>query len=341
MGIQIDKNATYLITGGTGSFGSTMVKKLVELGVKDIRVFSRDENKQDNLRNLLNTEQVSYHIGDVRDIDSLKKPMKNVEYIFHAAALKQVPSCEFFPEEAVKTNVLGSKNVMDLACEYGVRKVVFLSTDKAVYPINAMGMTKALMEKHVFANARNRENTETKMMVTRYGNVMFSRGSVIPLFIQQLKKNSKITLTDKAMTRFLLTLEDSVSLVKYAFAHGESGDLFIKKAPGATVKIISEAIAKILGIDSYDEEIIGIRHGEKMHESLLTREELSKAIDLEGYYKVSIDDRSLQYRKYFSEGNPNIIGGGDYTSENTYRLNLSETIDLIANTVEMRDHLIL
>lgn len=329
---EVDKNASYLITGGTGSFGSTMVKHLVNHGVKDIRVFSRDENKQDNLRNELDTEQVKYYIGDVRCLDSLDKAVKGVEYIFHAAALKQVPSCEFFPDEAVKTNIYGSKNVMNLASKYKVRKAVFLSTDKAVYPINAMGMTKALMEKHVLAHVRNNPDDETAFMITRYGNVMFSRGSVIPLFIKQLQESSKITFTNQEMTRFLLTLEDSIDLVKYAFTQGKSGDLFVKKAPAATVRTIADALAVILKKESFEIENIGIRHGEKMHETLLSKEEFGKARHAQDYFRVALDSRTLQYSKYFNEGDLNVETDQDYTSYNTQRLDLDETVALISKT---------
>jgi UDP-N-acetylglucosamine 4,6-dehydratase len=331
---DISLDSTFLITGGTGSFGSTMVRALLDLGIRNIRVLSRDENKQDTMRKELDTDNVSFYIGDVRSDSSLDRAFRGVDYVFHAAALKQVPSCEFFPEEAVETNIRGSQNVIRKSILYEVKKVVFLSTDKAVYPINAMGMSKALMEKHVFAASRENNTLRTKFMVTRYGNVMFSRGSVLPHFMDQLKKFNKITVTNTKMTRFLLSLQDSIDLVLHAFKQGESGDLFVKKAPAATVETLGQAMAELLNISHYATEEIGIRHGEKMHESLLSKEEFSRVVETDQFFKLSLDDRTLQYKKYHSQGNPSLIIENEYSSENTERLSVEETKKLLKNNKE-------
>jgi UDP-glucose 4-epimerase len=311
-----------------------MVRALLDLGIKNIRVLSRDENKQDTMRKELDTDNVSFYIGDVRSDSSLDRAFRGVDYVFHAAALKQVPSCEFFPEEAVETNIRGSQNVIRKSILYQVKKVVFLSTDKAVYPINAMGMSKALMEKHVFAASREIDTLKTNFMVTRYGNVMFSRGSVLPHFIDQLKKYKRITVTNTRMTRFLLSLQDSIDLVLHAFKQGESGDLFVKKAPAATVETMGQAIAELLSISHYETEEIGIRHGEKMHESLLSKEEFSRIVETDQFFKLSLDDRTLQYKKYHSQGNPSLIFEKEYSSENTMRLSVEETKKLLENNKE-------
>lgn len=315
-----------LITGGTGSFGTTVLRNMMnDNRFAEIRVFSRDELKQDNLRNELKNEKVKFYIGDVREKDSLSNAVNGVDCIFHAAALKQVPSCEFFPLEAAKTNVFGTANVLECAIKYEVPNVVVLSTDKAVYPINAMGISKALMERVVYSKAR--EMPESKFCVTRYGNVMASRGSVIPKFVELAKNNLPLTVTDPKMTRFLMTLSDSVELVQHAFDNGEAGDLFVQKAPGCTVQTLAEAIIEIFGSKS-DIKIIGTRHGEKKYESLLSREEWTKASETERYFRVPMDNRDLNYEKYFSDGDL-LVRDEDYNSDNTHRLSKKEVIKLL------------
>lgn len=323
------EGATVAITGGTGSFGSNMVENLLQRNVGAIHILSRDEAKQDAMRRRVDDSRVRFFLGDVRDADSVQRAMTDVDFVFHAAALKQVPSCEFFPEQAVKTNVNGSYNVIEAASRAGVRSVVCLSTDKAVYPVNAMGLSKALMEKTAQAFARNNPKTKTVVSVTRYGNVMYSRGSVIPLFLQQLAAGEPLTMTEPNMTRFLMTLQESVDLVLHAFFHAEPGDLFVRKAPASTVETLGRAVASLVGDDHPELKIIGVRHGEKVHETLLSREEVVTAEDQGGFYKVPLDARSLQYGLYFEEGDRRAVRQDDYTSENTERLSLESTKDLL------------
>jgi UDP-glucose 4-epimerase len=329
------KSSVVTITGGTGSFGSTMVKDLIKQDVAEIRIFSRDENKQDSMRNSIKDERVRFFIGDVRDASSVENVMKGTEYVFHAAALKQVPSCEFFPMQASLTNVTGSSNVLDAAIKAGVKSVVCLSTDKAVYPINAMGMSKALMEKVAQSYARNIGSGSTKVAITRYGNVMMSRGSVIPLFLDQIKNGQPVTITDGTMTRFLMSLADSVELVKYAFTNANSGDLFVKKAPGCKVDVLVEALSKIAGKSGKVEvKNIGIRHGEKMSEVLLGSEERARATDLGDFFQVPLDTRSLDYHVYFDKGQEQSKEIEPYTSSNTKQLNVDEVVDLVSKLPE-------
>ena len=329
------KSSVVTITGGTGSFGSTMVKDLIKQDVAEIRIFSRDENKQDSMRNSIKDERVRFFIGDVRDASSVENVMKGTEYVFHAAALKQVPSCEFFPMQASLTNVTGSSNVLDAAIKAGVKSVVCLSTDKAVYPINAMGMSKALMEKVAQSYARNIGSGSTKVAITRYGNVMMSRGSVIPLFLDQIKNGQPVTITDGTMTRFLMSLSDSVELVKYAFTNANSGDLFVKKAPGCTVDVLVEALSKIAGKSGKVEvKNIGIRHGEKMSEVLLGSEERARATDLGDFFQVPLDTRSLDYHVYFDKGQEQSKEIEPYTSSNTKQLSVDEVVDLVSKLPE-------
>jgi len=312
-----------------------MARDLLGKGVSGINIFSRDEAKQDAMRRQIDDARVRYFIGDVRDADSVQRAVSDADFVFHAAALKQVPSCEFFPEQAVKTNVQGSYNVIEAAARAGVRSVVCLSTDKAVYPVNAMGMTKALMEKTAQAFARNNPRTATTVSLTRYGNVMYSRGSVIPLFIQQLRAGKPLTLTEPLMTRFLMSLEQSVDLVYHAFFHAEPGDLFVRKAPASTVETLARAVASLLGENDPEIRVIGSRHGEKLHETLLSREEMVKADDQGGYFRVPLDARSLQYGLYFDEGETLTAALDDYTSENTDRLSVDETKELLLTIPEI------
>lgn len=317
-----------MITGGTGSFGNAVLSRFLNTAVREIRIFSRDEKKQEDMRIALNNPKLRFHIGDVRDYDSVLEAMHGVDYVFHAAALKQVPSCEFYPMEAVRTNVLGAENVMNAAVACSVRRVVVLSTDKAVYPINAMGISKAMMEKVMVAKARMRNEGETVLCATRYGNVMASRGSVIPLFVQQIKEGKPLTVTDPHMTRFLMSLEDSVDLVLHAFEHGGQGDIFVQKAPASTVGDLAQAINELFRTDS-TVRIIGTRHGEKLYESLLSREERARADDMGRYYRVPADDRDLNYNKYFIEGETKVSVFDDYTSHNTERLNVEQVKELL------------
>jgi len=322
------KDKVLMITGGTGSFGNTVLKRFLSTDVREIRIFSRDEKKQEEMRIALNDPKLKFYIGDVRNYDSIYHAMKGVDYVFHAAALKQVPSCEFYPMEAVRTNVLGSENVMEAAIARGVSRVVMLSTDKAVYPINAMGISKAMMEKFMVAKARMQNEGETVLCATRYGNVMASRGSVIPLFVSQLKEGNQLTVTDPNMTRFLMSLEDSVDLVLYAFEHGEQGDIFVQKAPASTVAVLAEALKDLFKKDNAV-RVIGTRHGEKLYESLISREEMAKAEDLGGYYRIPADNRDLNYAQFFSEGEDKISHQDDYTSHNTERLNVEQVKQLL------------
>ena len=318
----LQKNKTLLITGGTGSFGNAVLYRFLNSDdFSEIRIFSRDEKKQDDLRKLVKSNKVKFYIGDVRDRDSLVPAIKGVDYIFHAAALKQVPSCEFFPIEAVKTNIIGTDNVLSVAQDFEVKKVVVLSTDKAAYPINAMGMSKALMEKVMVAKSRILDSSKTIFCGTRYGNVMASRGSVIPLFIEQIKDNKALTLTDPNMTRFMMTLEDAVDLVLYAFKHANQGDLFVQKAPSATVGTLAQALIELYKSRS-EIKIIGTRHGEKLYETLVNREDMIKAEDLGDYYRIPADNRDLNYEQYFSEGMPDIANLNEYHSHNTAILNV-------------------
>lgn len=317
-----------MITGGTGSFGNTVLKRFLSTDVSEIRIFSRDEKKQEEMRIALNHPKLKFYIGDVRDYDSIYQAMKGVDYVFHAAALKQVPSCEFYPMEALRTNVLGSENVMNAAVARGVSRVVMLSTDKAVYPINAMGISKAMMEKLMVAKARMQSEGETVICATRYGNVMASRGSVIPLFVSQLKESKSLTVTDPNMTRFLMSLEDSVDLVLYAFTHGKQGDIFVQKAPASTVADLAQALKELFE-KTTTIRVIGTRHGEKLYESLISREEMAKAEDLVDYYRIPADNRDLNYAQFFSEGEEKISHQQDYTSHNTERLNVEQIKKLL------------
>lgn len=314
-------NKTLLITGGTGSFGNAVLRRFLNSEFREIRIFSRDEKKQDDMRKRLNHPKLKFYIGDVRDSTSVDMAVKGVDYIFHAAALKQVPSCEFFPLEAVKTNVLGTDNVLAAAERYAVRRVVILSTDKAAYPINAMGMSKALMEKVMVARSRSLDDNKTIFCGTRYGNVMASRGSVIPLFIEQIKEGKPITITDPNMTRFMMTLEDAIDLVLYAFEHGRQGDLFVQKAPAATIEVLAKSLLELYGKES-EIRIIGTRHGEKLYETLVNKEDMLKAEDLGDYYRIPADTRDLNYAQYFSEGEVNLSKFEEYHSHNTHRLDM-------------------
>lgn len=319
---------TLLITGGTGSFGNAVLRKYLKTDIAEIRIFSRDEKKQDDMRHLYQSDKIKYYIGDVRDPESVHGAMKGVDYVFHAAALKEVPSCEFYPIEAVKTNVLGGNNVLNAAIEAGVKRVVVLSTDKAVYPINVMGMSKALMEKTMVAKSRELDDDTQVLCATRYGNVMASRGSVIPLFIQQIDEGKPLTVTDPNMTRFLLHLDDAVELVEYAFEHAHNGDLFIKKAPASTIGDLALGVKELLHADN-EIKIIGTRHGEKLYETLVNREEMTMAEDQGGYYRVPSDNRDLNYDKYFSDGDEKVARVEEYTSHNTERLDIEGTKKLL------------
>ena len=314
-------NGVLLITGGTGSFGNAVLRRFLETPVQEIRIFSRDEKKQDDMRKRYQHSKLKFYIGDVRDMDSVRMAMSGVDYVFHAAALKQVPSCEFYPLQAVRTNILGAENVLEAAIEYGIKRVICLSTDKAVYPINAMGISKAMMEK--VAVAKSRTSGQTVINVTRYGNVMCSRGSVIPLFIDQIRANRPITITDPNMTRFMMTLDDAVDLVLYAFEHGKSGEIFVQKAPAATIEVLAKALIELLGKPDHEVRVIGTRHGEKLSEALLTREEMAAAEDLGNYYRVPPDLRDLNYGKFVEQGEVKISKATDYNSQNTAQLDVS------------------
>lgn len=331
-------NKVLMITGGTGSFGNAVLNRFLKTDVKEIRIFSRDEKKQEDMRIALNDPKLKFYIGDVRDYDSIHSAMKGVDYVFHAAALKQVPSCEFYPMEAVRTNVLGAENVMKAAIANRVDRVIVLSTDKAVYPINAMGISKAMMEKLMVAKARMQSEGETVFCATRYGNVMASRGSVIPLFIEQLREGKSITITDPTMTRFLMSLEDSVDLVLHAFEHGEQGDIFIQKAPASTIEVLAQALKELFAKDN-EIRIIGTRHGEKLYESLVSREELAKAEDMGQYYRVPADNRDLNYAKFFVEGEMEITEFEDYTSHNTTRLDIEGVKELLLKLSYIQEQL--
>ncbi len=328
--------ATVTITGGTGSFGSSMVGHLLARGVASVHILSRDEAKQDAMRRQFSDSRLKFFLGDVRDYDSVHAAFVDADFAFHAAALKQVPSCEFFPQQAVKTNVMGSHNVVEAAAAAGVRSLVCLSTDKAVYPVNAMGMSKALMERTAQAFARNHPKSRTTVSVTRYGNVMYSRGSVIPMFVDQVLQGRALTLTEPRMTRFLMSLEESVELVEHAFFHAEPGDLFVRKAPASTIETLARAVAKLLGVADPRIERIGTRHGEKMHETLLSREEMTNAQDQSDYFRVPLDVRSLQYELYHDEGDREAVEYEDYTSQNTERLDLDQAMAVVHKLPEIR-----
>lgn len=341
--MSLFEGKTLMITGGTGSFGNAVLNRFLKTDIGEIRIFSRDEKKQDDMRHDFQArmpevaDKIKFYIGDVRDLQSVRSAMPGVDYIFHAAALKQVPSCEFFPMEAVRTNVIGTENVLTAAIEEGVESVICLSTDKAAYPINAMGITKAIEEK--VAVAKSRMSGKTKICCTRYGNVMCSRGSVIPLWIDQIKQGNQITLTEPSMTRFIMSLEEAVDLVLFAFEHGENGDLLIQKAPACTIQTQAEAVCELFGGKKEDIKVIGIRHGEKMYETLLTNEECAKAVDMGNFYRVPADNRGLNYDKYFKDGDEkrNILT--EFNSNNTKRLNLEETKEKIASLAYIQDEL--
>lgn len=334
--MSIFKDKVLLITGGTGSFGHAVMDRFLSTDIGEIRIFSRDEKKQDDMRHEYQAkmpqmaEKIKFYIGDVRDLASVKNAMHGVDYIFHAAALKQVPSCEFFPIEAVKTNVIGTENVLTAAIEEGVKSVICLSTDKAAYPVNAMGTSKAMMEKVIVAKSRTVSPERTKICCTRYGNVMCSRGSVIPLWIEQIRNNQPITLTEPTMTRFIMSLDEAVDLVLFAFEHGESGDILVQKAPACTIQTQAEAVCELFGGKKEDIKVIGIRHGEKMYETLLTNEECAHAIDLGNFYRVPCDKRGLNYDKYFSKGDTDRNTLSEFNSNNTQLLTLEETKSKIA-----------
>jgi len=330
------QDKTLLITGGTGSFGNAVLQRFIDSPLAEIRIFSRDEKKQEDMRLQLKSDKVKFHIGDVRDYDAVRDALRGVDYVFHAAALKQVPSCEFYPMEAVRTNVIGAENVMRAAIENEVSRCVVLSTDKAVYPINAMGMSKAMMEKVMVAKSRLCDPAKTTLCATRYGNVMASRGSVIPLFLEQLRSGKDMTVTDPNMTRFLMSLEDSVDLVLYAFKNAKPGDIFVQKSPASTVGDLAQAMKELLSARG-QVKVIGTRHGEKLYESLVSREEMARAEDLGGYYRIPADSRDLNYNKYFVEGETQISSLDDYTSHNTRRLDVEEVKQVLMKLPLVRE----
>jgi len=332
------KNKILLITGGTGSFGNAVLRNFLDTDIKEIRIFSRDELKQDDMRKKYQNDKLKFYIGDVRDTNSLDDAIKNVDYIFHAAALKQVPSCEFYPMQAVQTNVIGTENVLNTAIKYNVKKVIVLSTDKAVYPINAMGISKAMMEKVAVAKSRNQNDDETIICCTRYGNVMASRGSVIPLFINQIREDKEITITDPNMTRFMMSLDDAVDLVMFAFKNGKNGDIFVQKAPAATIELLAKTLTNLLDKPNHPIKVIGTRHGEKLYETLLTREEMVNAVDMDKYYRILSDTRDLNYSKFFVKGEV-ITEAKDYHSHNTHRVDEKEMRDMILNLHEIQAEL--
>ncbi|CAA6807567.1 MAG: UDP-N-acetylglucosamine 4,6-dehydratase (EC [uncultured Sulfurovum sp.] len=332
------KDKILLITGGTGSFGNAVLKKFLNTDIKEIRIFSRDEKKQDDMRKIYNSPKLKFYIGNVRDKTSIKDAMRGVDYVFHAAALKQVPSCEFYPLEAVKTNVLGTENVLDIAIDANVKKIIVLSTDKAAYPINAMGISKAMMEKVAVAKTRNLNASQTTICCTRYGNVMASRGSVIPLFLEQIKQNKTITITDPNMTRFMMSLDQAVELVLFAFENGNNGDIFVQKSPAATIEVLVESIKKIVNKPDYPIHTIGTRHGEKLYETLLTKEEKMSSIDMGDYFRVVPDNRDLNYDNFFNEGK-NLSAVDEYNSHNTELLSVETLKEMILNLDEIQDEL--
>lgn len=332
------KDKVLIITGGTGTFGNAVLQKFIKSDIKEIRIFSRDEKKQDDMRKTLNSEKVKFYIGDVRNYDSVDFAVKGVNYIFHAAALKQVPSCEFYPLEAVRTNILGTDNVLNAAINNHIEKAIILSTDKAVCPINAMGMSKALMEKIMVAKSRSLDKNNTVLCGVRYGNVMATRGSVIPLFIQLIKEGKPITITDPSMTRFLMSIENAVELVLFAYENGNQGDIFVQKSPASTIQDLAIALLELFNADN-PIKIIGTRHGEKKHETLVTREDMVKAEDMEQYYRIPADNRDLNYKKYFSEGETEVSQSIDYNSENTIRLSINEIKELLLTLDFVQDEL--
>ena len=332
-------NKTLLITGGTGSFGNAVLRRFLDTDIKEIRIFSRDEKKQDDMRKRYNNPKLKFYLGDVRDSNSIKDAMRGVDFVFHAAALKQVPSCEFYPMQAVKTNVIGTENVLYEAIDAGVKKVIVLSTDKAVYPINAMGVSKAMMERVAVAKSRNLADNDIMIACTRYGNVMASRGSVIPLFIDQVRKGQEITITDPAMTRFMMSLDQAVELVLFAFENGHNGDIFVQKAPAATIDLLARTLTNLLGHPEHKISIIGTRHGEKLYEALLTREEKVSAQDMGDYYRIPADTRDLNYAKYFEEGEEVVTQADEYHSHNTHQLNEEELREMLLELLEIQDDL--
>ncbi len=331
------KNKVLLIAGGTGSFGNAVLRKFLTTDINEIRIFSRDELKQDDMRKFYNDDKIKFYIGDVRDKNSIDDAMRDVDYVFHAAALKQVPSCEFHPMQAVKTNIIGTENLLNSAISAGVKKVIALSTDKAVYPINAMGISKAMMERVIVSKARNVKNTT--IVCTRYGNVMASRGSVIPLFIDQVKNGKPITITDPNMTRFMMSLDQAVDLVLFAFENGKSGDIFVQKSPATTIGLLAETMKNILGVPDHEIKIIGTRHGEKLYETLLTKEEMVKSVDMGDYYRIPADTRSLNYTKFFEKGEKVVTESSEYHSHNTYKLSQNELTELLFNLKDIQDDL--
>ncbi len=333
------KNKILLITGGTGSFGNAVLRGFLDTDIKEIRIFSRDEKKQDDMRKKYNNDKLKFYLGDVRDINSVIDAVRGVDFIFHAAALKQVPSCEFYPMQAVQTNIIGTENVLNAAINAKVKKVIVLSTDKAVYPINAMGISKAMMERVAVAKSRNLDDNETMIACTRYGNVMASRGSVIPLFIEQIREGKTITITDPAMTRFMMSLDQAVDLVLFAFKNGVNGDIFVQKAPAATVELLTKTLKNMLNKPNHNVKIIGTRHGEKLYETLLTKEEMVKAIDMGEYYRIPSDDRDLNYSKFIEDGEEVVTQAHEYHSHNTYRLNEEELKSMLMDLHEIQDEL--
>ncbi|MDD2451125.1 MAG: polysaccharide biosynthesis protein [Sulfurovum sp.] len=333
------KGKTLLITGGTGSFGNAVLRRFLDTEIGEIRIFSRDEKKQDDMRKLYNNPKLKFYLGDVRDVNSVNDAVRGVDFIFHAAALKQVPSCEFYPMQAVQTNVIGTENVLNAAINAGVKKVIVLSTDKAVYPINAMGVSKAMMERVAVAKSRNLNDNETMIACTRYGNVMASRGSVIPLFIDQIRKGQEITITDPAMTRFMMSLDHAVELVLFAFEHGTNGDIFVQKAPAATIELLAHTLKNMLGRPEHKVSVIGTRHGEKLYETLLTKEEMVKAVDMGDYYRIPADTRDLNYNKFVEDGEEVVTQAHEYHSHNTHRLDEAELKEMLLELREIQDDL--
>lgn len=332
-------NKVLLITGGTGSFGNAVLRRFLNTEIKEIRIFSRDEKKQNDMRKYYNNPKVKFYLGDVRDINSITDAMREVDYVFHAAALKQVPSCEFYPMQAVQTNVIGTENVLNCAINANVRKAIVLSTDKAVYPINAMGISKAMMEKVAVAKSRNLDEKKIMIACTRYGNVMASRGSVIPLFIDQIREGKPITITDPSMTRFMMSLDQAVELVLFAFEHGHNGDIFVQKAPASTIELLAHTLKNLLNKPNHEINIIGTRHGEKLYETLLTKEEMVHAVDMGDYYRIPADTRDLNYSKFVEEGETVVTQAHEYHSHNTQQLNEDELRHMLLNLHEIKDDL--
>ncbi|MES9905819.1 MAG: polysaccharide biosynthesis protein [Sedimenticola sp.] len=333
------QNKTLLITGGTGSFGNAVLRRFLDTDVREIRIFSRDEKKQDDMRKHYNDSKLKFYLGDVRDVNSIIDSMRGVDYVFHAAALKQVPSCEFYPMQAVQTNITGTENVLNCAISAGAKKVIILSTDKAVYPINAMGVSKAMMEKVAVAKSRNLDDNNITISITRYGNVMASRGSVIPLFIDQIRNGKEITITDPSMTRFMMSLDQAVELVIFAFENGSNGDIFVQKSPAASIDVLANTLKNMLGRPDHEVRVIGTRHGEKLYEALLTREEMVHAVDMEGYYRIPADTRDLNYAKFFEEGEEVVTQSDEYHSHNTYQLDEDELRQLLIGLHEIKSDL--